>query len=480
MTLVGCGNNSQSTSSEQKNITINMYAQAYAPPEAQQPSAVKTTPATEMKKLAEEYHAKHPNVTINFIQSLPGTQDYDTWVRTKASGGQLPDIIWEQWNVADGGLPKGTLTNVGPYLSQPDPYVPGKNWGDVLNKQIMSETKAPDGSNYIVNGDYVGTATFYNKDAFKKAGITQMPTTWSEFIDACKKLKQAGYTPFAWDSAATYTGIDHLSWLSRLFYTNFYANDYNSLRYTGNDSITSEDEVIAIKKGVFGPKSEKWMAMWPIIKDFSQYWQPDSTGADSNGQGPMLAFLKGNVGMYFDGSWAAPQIKSADPKFNWGSFNNPYPDTNTSQYATNFDSSASIGGPSAAFQYGIATNKSDNTMTPAKEKACVDWLQFITTPEHDQAIVNQLGQFVPTVVGTKPAAGLENLGGLANKPLQSVFGGILLNKDEQDAIFRAYQSYLLNQTSLNDFAKEAQAQMNKAADTLIQQNHWDLSKYLNK
>ncbi|WP_026962587.1 ABC transporter substrate-binding protein [Alicyclobacillus herbarius] len=482
MAVAGCGSSNTSASTTKGGKfqgTITMYAGTYGPPDTQnQVKGVSLIPATELKKLAAEYEKSHPGIKINFIHALPAGQDYDTWVRTKAAGGQLPDIIWEQWYYANTALPKGTLLDLSSYLNKPDPYVTGKNWGDVLNKQIMSETKSPDGGTYIINGDYVGQGVYYNKDAFAKAGITKLPTRWSEFIEDCKKLKAAGYIPFAWDSASTPTGIDRLTWLSRLFYTNFYANQWDELRYTGNAAITDEDQVIAIKKGVIGPKSKKWMAMWPLIKEFSKYWKPDFTGGDSNGNGPMLAFLTGKVGMYFDGSWAARQIDSAKSKFRWGTFPDPYPDKATSPYATNFNSSPAVGGPSSAFQYGIASPKADNTMTPAKEKACVDWLEYITTPQHDQAIVNQLGEFIPTVVGTKPVASLKNLADLVNQPLESVFGGINLTADEQNAIFRAYQSYILGQTSLADFAQVAGQQMDKAANDLISRNNWDLSKYL--
>ena len=34
---------------------------------------------------------------------------------------------------------------------------------------------------------------FYNKDLFQQAGITETPETWTEFMEACQKLKDAGY-----------------------------------------------------------------------------------------------------------------------------------------------------------------------------------------------------------------------------------------------------------------------------------------------
>lgn len=456
--------------------TIKMYAGTYSPNRILNANQ---KPSTVMKKLAEEYE-KETGIKIEFIKPLPADQDYMTWVRTKASGGQLPDIIWSQWYDANTALAKGTLTDLSKYLDEPNPYVDNKPWNDLLNKQIISDTKSADGSTYVINGDYVGTATYYNVEAFEKAGIEKTPETWSEFIEAAQKLKDAGYIPFAWNLASTPTGTDRITWLTRLFFTNFFADEYDELRFTGNEGITNQDQVIAIKKGIFGSENEQWMAIWPILKDFSQYWQPDFTGGDSNGQGTMLAFLTGEVGMYFDGSWASQQIKSAEPDFEWSSFKNPYPDQAISEFATDFDSSASIGGPSASFQYAVPTKQANNSLTPAKEKAIVDWLMYLTTPEHNEEIVNELGENVPTVAGAQPIEELKALSDLTNQPLQSVFGGINLENKELDAIYRAFQSYILGETSLEEFAKVADTEMEKTADALIQQNNWDLSEYLDE
>jgi hypothetical protein len=49
-----------------------------------------------------------------------------------------------------------------------------------------------------------------------------------------------------------------------------------------------------------------------------------------------------------------------------------------------------------------------------------------------------------------------------------------------DAIYRAFQSYILGETTLEEFAKVADTEMEKTADSLIQQNNWDLSEYLDE
>ena len=44
----------------------------------------------------------------------------------------------------------------------------------------------------------------YNKDCFEKAGIDKLPTNMDELEEACRKLKDAGITPFALASKETW------------------------------------------------------------------------------------------------------------------------------------------------------------------------------------------------------------------------------------------------------------------------------------
>ena len=459
---------------------ITMYAGAYGPPFTQLSSAVTGPQATVLASLAKEYEKLHPGITIKFVPSPPAGQAYNTWVMTKAAGGQLPDIT-EQTPVYVETFPPGVFIRLNPYFNQPDPYVPGKKWGQLFQPKIMSEISSENGlgGNYVINGDFVATAFYYNKTLFQKVGIRSVPTTWSAFIRDCAILKKAGHIPFAWDVSGSSTGEGHnMGWMTRLFYSNFFAGQYRQLEFTKHNGITTEDQVIAIKKGIYGNKNPRWMALWPIMKAFSQYWQPDVEGGDANGQGPMLLFLRGNTGMYMDGSWASPQIASAKPKFQWGTFKVPRPDRATSKFATKYGYPGTGGPYGGGFNYAVSSQKSDSTMTPQKLKAVVNWLEFITTPRRDQAVVNQIGEYVPTVIGAKPLPQLINLTQMEKESLNMVFGGVIILPQEEQAIYRAYQSYILGQMSLTAFGNQAEQQLENAANQLIAQHHWNLSKYL--
>lgn len=58
---------------------------------------------------------------------------------------------------------------------------------------ILDSAKSwTDGKLYVMPYQPYTTGVWYNKDMFEKAGITEVPTTWDEFLTVCQKLKDSG------------------------------------------------------------------------------------------------------------------------------------------------------------------------------------------------------------------------------------------------------------------------------------------------
>ncbi|GII29215.1 extracellular solute-binding protein [Planotetraspora mira] len=53
------------------------------------------------------------------------------------------------------------------------------------------------GKTYIYSAGSSVIGAIYNKKVFEKAGVDQPPTTWTEFLDVCEKIKKSGVTPIA-------------------------------------------------------------------------------------------------------------------------------------------------------------------------------------------------------------------------------------------------------------------------------------------
>lgn len=145
-------------------------------------------------------------------------------------------------------------------------------------------------------------AFFYNKDLFEQAGIANVPTTWTEFLDACQKLKDAGSVPITCDDAYIMSMAG-----------------YHLGRLVGEDRV-----VEIVNDGL-------WAEEPAVLKMAEQYAELASKGYFSPyiasnvwpaGQNTELAL--GEAAMYLNGSWLPNEVLgTTGPDFRWGCFNYP-------------------------------------------------------------------------------------------------------------------------------------------------------------
>lgn len=60
-----------------------------------------------------------------------------------------------------------------------------------------------DGTKYVVPVNNFAYPMYANMDILKDSGVTEIPKTWTELIDACKKISDAGYSAFALNLGTT-------------------------------------------------------------------------------------------------------------------------------------------------------------------------------------------------------------------------------------------------------------------------------------
>jgi raffinose/stachyose/melibiose transport system substrate-binding protein len=139
--------------------------------------------ADQLKALTDQYSKEHPNVTFN-IETVGGGADGAAALKAKFASNKAPDIF----------------TNGG--------YQDLVTWKDKLEdlsneswiKDAYPNALTPmtlDGKVYGMPVNMEGYGFAYNKTLFKKAGITELPKTFSELEAAAKKLKASGITPFS-------------------------------------------------------------------------------------------------------------------------------------------------------------------------------------------------------------------------------------------------------------------------------------------
>lgn len=94
------------------------------------------------------------------------------------------------------------------------------DYGSKSNEALTSSVRNwADGKLVAIPYQPYASGIFYNKAIFDKAGVTE-PATWAEFLDVCKKIKDAGYTPLTLDDAYVTLNLG-----------------YHLARYIGQDAV---------------------------------------------------------------------------------------------------------------------------------------------------------------------------------------------------------------------------------------------------
>jgi len=154
-----------------------------------------------MGETADLYHKQNPNIMIDTV--LQSTEMLIPSFKIAAQSKSGPDIEFF-WAAIDSMLPvfDGNVAPLSDYWTE-----------DELGKHA-----------YPVEVTYQGkiwTASFYNtiapfaynKNIFQKAGVepNTPPKAWGDFLEACKKIKEAGFIPLAFGNKSS--TVNHIQWL---------------------------------------------------------------------------------------------------------------------------------------------------------------------------------------------------------------------------------------------------------------------------
>ena len=140
------------------------------------------------QKMADEYMAAHPNITIEI--TVLENEAFKTKLTTVMQSGNPPNLF-QSW----GGGTMNEYANAG-LLTDITVDLEKDGWKDTFYPGAL-DVYSYQGKYYGVPRDMGAVGFWYNKDLFTKAGISAPPTTWTELLDDIKKLKAAGITPIA-------------------------------------------------------------------------------------------------------------------------------------------------------------------------------------------------------------------------------------------------------------------------------------------
>ena len=290
-----------------------------------------------------EFKAMYPNVEDVDIQ---GITTYSETMSTRLATGDYGDVLDTPPTV-----PRNEL---------PDFFLPLDDTGLVEDFYYASNWEV-DGEHYALPFGVNVEGVVYNKQAFADAGV-EVPTTWTEFLAAAHKLKDAGVTPMVTNLASV--------WPLSVY-------DGLAVAISGQpdflDSTVSDPAPFSADK----PLGKAFNVLHTLIEE--GLVEEDLTGdhwEDSKGW-----MASGKAAMWFLGNWSINQIilegsakagveANAD---NIGYFPLPYDDSGS--YNVN-------SGP----DYGMSV--AANSQNPETAKA---WLAFLLTKSN----ISQIAGFIP-------------------------------------------------------------------------------------
>jgi raffinose/stachyose/melibiose transport system substrate-binding protein len=247
----------------------------------------------------KKFESTHPGVTVKFEEK--GFEQIQKTASMVLNSDEAPDVMeYNKGNATAGLLSKqGLLTDLSEQATK-------RGWDKLLSASLQTTAKYDDrgimGSgkwfgvpNY---GEYV--MVYYNKDLFKKNGVT-VPTTFEEFTAALDKFAKAGVTPIS-TAGAEYPAqqIFYLLALSKASraWVDSYELYKGKVDFHGPELTYAADTLADwVKKG---------------------YIAKDSAGIKAEDMA--TAFIGGKFPIMVSGSWWYGRFQTEIKKFEWGSF----------------------------------------------------------------------------------------------------------------------------------------------------------------
>jgi len=345
--------------------------------------------ATALRNLAAAFHKLHPSITVK-IQPQNG-DNYFAILQKDAIAKSGPDlaVMWTGLFTLQyksfltnlkGEIPAGDLARIDPNALK---------W--------TSDSFDPANGPYVIpleNQFYIG---FYNKSDFAKAGVTSVPTDWSQLYAACAKLKKAGFTPLVYGNGGQPISATFYPWydMSYMMIGAYPVSQWQGL-YSGQIPWTSA-------------------AITSQLTNWTKLHSSGCTNADVvTNTGNLGQFESGKAAMMVDGTWDTQKFTNALGS-KVGAFAPPF-------------SSTPIKGVVDYAGDGIA----QMSYSPHAQQDG-EFLDFMTTPQAAK-IVNAAG-LIPAITGTSTSnpvnqqmLELVSKGGMTAYPmLDNVIQGDVVN-----------------------------------------------------
>lgn len=293
-----------------------------------------------------EFQKMYPNITISY----EGITDYANDMTTRLTSNDWGDICMIPTTI--------------PLPELSDYFYAMCDLSAIENDYNFADNRAYNGKVYGIPSTGNAQGIVYNKAVFEAAGITELPTTPTEFLDALQQIKDydssiiplytnyaAGWTMSAWDAYIGGGATGDADWMN----------------------VTMPQTHDAFAKGVpTGDEESGPYAVYNILYEAVKrgLTESDPTTTDWEGSKPMMN--NGQIATMVLGSWAIIRMQDAGPNADDIGYM-PFPiSVDGVQYAS----------AGADYCYGINANSSDDNKIAAM--LYIKWLSESSNFAYDQ------------------------------------------------------------------------------------------------
>ena len=348
-----------------------------------------TTKQAGLDAVEKAFAAEQPdyNITWNNVFYNQGT-DYFPQLQTALAGGSQPEIIMGNPGLYPDIVSQGYAADLTDNEVIKSLNLPAGDLGDVSS----------DGKIYGFPIDFKTWGVFYNKTIFKKLGI-EIPTTYTELLDDCQKISDAGIDPWAHAFGDAVFG------------------DIEMRNYVWTKALDAGDKDV-FEKLMSG---EKKLTDYPYFKDGLELWAKRlkwmRSDAMSNDQNAALeVFTSGQAAMMYFGSWGIGDLESMikGTDFEYGFFVEPIDDTNGARMNVQVDQSFMVNPNSENYDMAL------KFMEYWVQKGGDSWSKVSLMPLLSGQVADNAPDIVKTLAKIKASGNISHYGDFT-KPFNSQF-----------------------------------------------------------
>ncbi|MEK8127971.1 extracellular solute-binding protein [Paenibacillus filicis] len=294
----------------------------------------------------------------------------------------------------------------------------GKPFLEKVNKSYLAMTPANDGEYYSLPYARNYMAVYYNLELFQKFNV-QIPTTYADFIAACKTFAAGGVTPLY----LPIKDVGHIFQATNIAYV-----------------PGGVEEMVKVSKGQGQvANNPAFLAFGNKLNELVSYANKDAFGAST----AMMqeAFANGKAAMIISGSYGRGNIKLANPNLKFGAF--PLPN-DTLQTTT------TLSGVNAALSVSAKAK-------PEEKEAAITFISYLARPEVAQKWSDLSGE--PSIIqGTKyEDANLKPLLDFIDKGQVHDWMASTLPNNIVTELYSTTQAFLLDKQSPEQYVKNIEA-----------------------